>query len=98
MNCDEQKSLLGFFIHKIRRFSQSESITIFCAAAAEPQIVTIGSDCNEPTFQYGFGSQHPINVPPSLNDLNLPRSSFNVLADMVVIGADEEYSHLSCLQ
>ena len=57
----------------------------------EPRIVTVDSDSNEPTFPSGFGSQRP-NVPPSLNDLNLPHNPFNVLATMAVIRADEEYS------
>ena len=61
-----------------------ESITISSVASPEPQIVTIDSDSNEPTFPYAFGTQHPI-VPPSLNDLNLPPNPFNVLATMAVI-------------
>ena len=68
-----------------------ETITISSVASAEPQIVTIDSDSNEPTIPYGFGSQHPI-VPSSLNDFNLPPNPFNVLANMAVIRADEEYS------
>ena len=46
---------------------------------------------NNRTSPYGFGSEQPI-VPPSLNDLNLPPKSFNVLATMALIRADEEYS------
>ena len=68
-----------------------ETITISSVASPEPQIVTMDSDFNEPTFPYGLGSQHPI-VPPSLNELNLPPNPFNVLATMAVIRADEEYS------
>ena len=68
-----------------------ETIAISPVASLEPQIVTIESDSNEPTFPYGFGSQHPI-VPPSLNDLNLPPNPVNVLATMAVIRADQEYS------
>ena len=60
-------------------------------ASPEPQIVTIDSDSNEPTFPFAFGTQYPI-VPPSLNDLNLPPNSFNVLATMAVIRQDEEDS------
>ena len=45
-----------------------ETITISSVASPEPQIVTIESDSNEPTFPYAFGAQYPI-VPPSLNDL-----------------------------
>ena len=54
-----------------------ETITISSVASPEPQIVTIESDSNEPTFPYAFGAQYPI-VPPSLNDLNLPANPFNV--------------------
>ena len=68
-----------------------ETITISSVASPEPQIVTIDSDSNEPTFPYAFGTQHPI-VPPSLNDLNLPPNPFNVLASMVVIRQDQEQS------
>ena len=33
-----------------------ETITISSVASPEPQIVTIDSDSNEPTFSYGFGN------------------------------------------
>ena len=65
-----------------------ETITISSVASPEPQIVTIESDSNEPTFPYAFGAQHPI-VPPSLNDLNLPANPFNILASMEVIPQDQ---------
>ena len=68
-----------------------ETITISSVASPEPQIVTIESDSNEPTFPYAFGAQHPI-MPPSLNDLNLPANPFNVLATMAVIQQDQEDS------
>ena len=68
-----------------------ETITISSVASPEPQIVTLDSDSNEPTFPYAFGAQHPI-VPPSLNDLNLPPNPFNVLATMAVIQQDQEQS------
>ena len=68
-----------------------ETITISSVASPEPQIVTLDSDSNEPTFPYAFGAQHPI-VPPSLNDLNLPPNHFNVLATMAVIQQDQEQS------
>ena len=68
-----------------------ETITISSVASPEPQIVTIESDSNEPTFPYAFGTQHPI-LPPSLNDLNLPSNPFNVLASMAVIQHDQEDS------
>ena len=68
-----------------------ETITISSVASPEPQIVTIESDSNEPTFLYAFGAQHPI-MPPSLNDLNLPANPFNVLGTMAVIQEDEEDS------
>ena len=70
---------------------EPEAITISSVASPEPQIVTIESDSNEPTFPYAFGTQHPI-VPPSLNDLNLPPNPLNVLATMAVIRQDQEDS------
>ena len=70
---------------------EPEPIKISSVASPEPQIVTIDSDSNEPTFLYAFGTQHPI-VPPSLNDLNLPHNPFNVLATMAVIQQDQEDS------
>ena len=70
---------------------EPESITISSVASPEPQIATIDSDSNEPTFPYAFGTQHPI-LPPSLNDLNLPPNPFNVLATMAVIQQDQEDS------
>ena len=70
---------------------ERETITISSVASSEPRIVTIGSDSNEYTIPFGFGSQHPI-VPPSLNNLNLPPNSFNVLATIAVVRADEKYS------
>ena len=71
-----------------------ETITISSVASLEPQLVTIDSDSNEPTFPYGFGSQHPF-VPPRPNDLNLPPNPFNVLATMAMIRSDKEYSRQS---
>ena len=68
-----------------------ETIKFSSVASREPQIVTIESDSNEPTFPYAFGAQHPI-MPPSLNDLNLPTNPFNVLATMAVIQQDQEDS------
>ena len=68
-----------------------ETITVFSVASLEPEIVTIGSDSNEPTIPYRFGNQHPIAL-PNANDLNLPPNPFNVLATMAVIRADEEHS------
>ena len=70
---------------------EPEAITISSVASQEPQIVTIESDSNEPTFPYAFGTQHPI-VPPSLNDLNLPPNHVNVLVTMAVIQPDQEDS------
>ena len=66
-----------------------ETITFSSVASPEPKTVTIDSDSNERTFPYGFGDQHPF-MPHSLNDLNLPRNPFNVLATMAVIRRDEE--------
>ena len=70
---------------------EPEAITISSVASPEPQIVTIESDSNEPTFPYAFGTQYPI-VPPNLNDLNLPPNPFNVLATMAVNQQDQEDS------
>ena len=70
---------------------EPEAITISSVASTEPQMVTIESDSNEPTFPYAFGTQHPI-VTPSLNDLNLPPNPFNVLATMAVIQHDQQDS------
>ena len=70
---------------------EPEAITISSVASLEPQIVNIESESNEPTFPYAYGTQHPI-VPPSLNDLNLPPSLFNVLATMAVVQQDQEDS------
>ena len=71
--------------------TEKETITISSVTSLETQIVTMDSDCNEPTFPYGFGNQNPF-MPPSLNDLNLPHNPFNVLATMAVIRQDKEYS------
>ena len=68
-----------------------ETITISSVTSPEPQIVTIDSESNKPTFPYGFGNQHPV-MPPSLNDLNLPHKTFNVLATMAVIRQDVDVS------
>ena len=70
---------------------EREVITISSVASPEPRIVTLDSHSNDPTIPYGFGSQQPI-VPPSLNDLNLPPSPFNVLATMAVVRVDDAYS------
>ena len=70
---------------------EPEAITVSSVASPEPQIVTIDSDSNEPTFLNAFGTQHPI-VPPILNDLNLQLNPFNVLATMAVIQQDQEDS------
>ena len=53
-------------------------------ASPEPRIFTIDDDSNELTMPYGFGRQLPI-VPESLNDLNLPPNSFNILNTMAVV-------------
>ena len=68
-----------------------ETITISSVASPEPQIVTLDSDSNEPTFPYAFGAQYQI-LPPSLNDLNLPANPFNILASMAVVQQDQEDS------
>ena len=61
-----------------------ETPTISSVASAEPYIVTLDDDSNDPTIPYGFGAQQPI-VPPSPNDLNLPPNPFNILAAMTVV-------------
>ena len=66
-------------------------ITISSVASSEPRIVTLDSDSNDPTIPYRFGNQQPI-VPLSLNDLNLPRNPFNVLATMAVIRRNDACS------
>ena len=76
---------------KLSEAMDPETIKISSVASPEPQLVTLDSDSNEPTFPYAFGAQHPI-VPPSLNDLNLPPNLFNVLATMAVIQQDQEQS------
>ena len=68
-----------------------ETITISCVASPEPQVVTIDSDSNEPTFPYVSDIQCPF-VPLSLKDLNLPPNPFNVLAILAVTRQDKEYS------
>ena len=70
---------------------EREVIIISSVASPEPRIVTLDSDSNDPTIPYGFGNQQPI-VSPSPNDLTLPPNSFNVLATMAVIRADDTYS------
>ena len=97
----EQSSLEGSPIQKntpailnsteISGAIEREVITISSVASPEPRIVTLDSDSNNPTIPYGFGSQQPI-ASPSPNDLNLPPNSFNVLATMAVIRADDAYS------
>ena len=71
--------------------TEPEAITISSVASPEPQLVTMDSDSNKPTFPYAFGTQHPI-VPPSLNDLNLPPNPFNMLATIAVIQQDQKDS------
>ena len=65
-----------------------EALTISSVASPQPQIVTIGSDSNEPSFPCGFVNQHPF-LPPSLNDLSMTHNPFNVLATVAVIRQDE---------
>ena len=69
--------------------------SISSIASPEPRIFTIDDDSNEPTMPYGFGRQLPI-VPPSLNDLNLPPNSFNILNTMAIVTQtqddNEQYS------
>ena len=55
-----------------------EMITISSVATPEPQIVSIASNSNEPTIQYGYRRRAP-NIPSCLNDLNLPLNPCNVM-------------------
>ena len=76
-----------------------EMPTFPSVTSPEPDLVTLDDDSNDPTFPYGFEVQQPI-VPPSLNDLNLPRKTFNMLTTMVVVnptddGYDNNYSFQS---
>ena len=56
-----------------------EVLTNSSVASPKPLTVTIQSDSNEPMIPYEYGQQQPIQ-PPSLNDLNLPMTPFNVMA------------------
>ena len=67
------------------------TIKISSATSPEQQTVTIDLDSIKSNFPYGIGNQHAI-VLHSLCDLILPPNQFNVLATMVVIQPDEEYS------
>ena len=42
---------------------EGEVITISSVASPETRTVTLDSDSNEPTFPYGFGSQHHLCQP-----------------------------------
>ena len=73
-----------------------EMITMSSIASPGPKIVTIDSDLNEPTMQYGYGRQPP-KIPPSLMNLNLAPNPFKILATMAVAnstaeGHNENYS------
>ena len=70
---------------------EGEATTISSVTSPEPQLITIDSDSNEPTFPYAFGTQQPI-VLPSLNELNLPPKPFTMLATMAIIQQDQEDS------
>ena len=67
----------------------TEMRTISPIASPEPQIFTFNDDSTEPTMPYRFVRQLPI-IPPSLNDLNLPPNSVNVLAAMAVVNHTED--------
>ena len=78
------------FEHHTARMPSISSI-----ASPKPRIFTIDDDSNERTMPYGFGRQLP-NVPPSLNDLNLPPNPFNILNTMAIVTQtqddNEQYS------
>ena len=61
-----------------------ELIALKPIASLGPQISTVDFDSNEPTRPYGFRWQIPI-IQPSLNNLNLQPSPFNILATMTVV-------------
>ena len=69
--------------------------SISLIASPEPRIFTKDDDSNESTMPYGFGRQLLI-VPPSLNDLNLPPTPFNILNTMATVTQtrdnNEQYS------
>ena len=71
-----------------------ETCTILSVASPQPQVITIDSNSNEPTFPYGFGYQPPY-VPPSQNDVNLWPNPFNVLTTMPVIRKDKKQPQIS---
>ena len=60
-----------------------EVITLSSISSPSPQTVSINSDSNERALPYGLGQQ-PLNIPPSLDDLNLTPNSFIILANLVV--------------
>ena len=74
---------------KLSQTHTAGMLSVSSNASPEPQILTIYDDSNEPTTPYGFGRQLPI-VPLSLNDLNLPPNSFNILATMAVVNHTED--------
>ena len=63
--------------------------SISSISSPEPQIMTIHDNSNEPTMPYGFGRQLPI-IPPSLNDLNLPPNSYNILATIAELNYTQD--------
>ena len=69
---------------ELSRVHVRDLITISPVTSLESNRVTIEPDTNEPTIPYGYGRQHHI-IPPSLNNSNLPRNPFNVLATMVIV-------------
>ena len=65
-----------------------EIITISSVATPEPQIVSIASNSNEPTIQYGYGRRAP-NILPCLNHLNLPLNPCNVMTPKPLAAINE---------
>ena len=63
--------------------------SISTIASPQPYIFTINDDSNEPTIPYGFGRQLPI-VPPSLNNLKLPRNPFIILPTFAIANNTED--------
>ena len=72
-----------------------EMPTISSVKSPEPDFVTLDDDFNESTMPYGFGQQLPI-IPPSLNNLNLPPSPFNIVATRAVVNPTDDGYDENC--
>ena len=61
-----------------------EMHTLYSVTSLEPDIFPRDDISKDQTFLYGLRAQQHF-VPPSLNDLNLPPNSFNLLASMAAV-------------